>query len=498
MDYLGHYINGAFEFSKKKKLEDPQKIFFRSKESFFKTNPLYKAHISPSDFNDEIFRWPKNISCPIDDVFEKGKKVYLPWTKLSQKDRVKKLLPLKKIIKKETSALAKIISRETGKPLWESEGEINALIGKIDFVLGEGLKRIKEKRVPQAQGRIRFKSRGLFVVIGPFNFPLHLPFGQILPALVSGNIVIFKPSEKTPASGQKLAECFHRLKLPPGVFQMVQGGAEISEKLCRHQKGDGIFFTGSYKVGQKIKESLIKDYSKILALEMGGYNSTLIWDYKDKKQAVAETLKGCFWTAGQRCSSTSQIILHKSISSEFIEDFVCSAKKIQVDHWSKNPFMGALIDSSSVRRFFSFQEEIKKQGGKILLEGKKLKNKKGYYVTPGIYKMKFDKSSTIGTKETFTPQVLIYETKSLDKVLEMINHSSYGLVLSLWTEDKKVKEKIFYQAKVGLINYNLSSIGASGSLPFGGLGKSGNNRPAGAFAIDSCVTPLAEKSRDGF
>ena len=482
MNYLGHYINGAFEFSEKENLK----------------NFSGKAHISPADFDDEIFRWPQKQSCPLDFVFEEGKKAYLPWARLSMDERVKKLLPLKKIIKKEWPELSQIISRETGKPLWESEGEVKSLIGKVGFVLGEGLSRIKENYVPKAQGRIRFKSRGLFVVIGPFNFPVHLPFGQILPALAAGNTVIFKPSEKTAATGQKLTECFHKLKLPPGVFQMLQGGAKISEKLCRHKEGDGVLFTGSFEVGQKIKESLIKDYSKMLALEMGGYNSALIWDYKDKEQAVSETLKGCFWTAGQRCSSTSQIILHKNISSEFIKAFVNSAKKIQVDHWSKNPFMGSLIDSSSVQRFFSFQEEIKKQGGQILLEGKKLKDKKGYYVSPGIYKMKYDKFSPIGTKETFTPQVIFYEIKDLDTALEIINRSGYGLALSLFTEDKKVKEEVFYRAKVGLINYNLSSIGASGFLPFGGLGKSGNDRPAGSFAIDYCVTPLAEKGQDGF
>ena len=241
------------------------------------------------------------------------------------------------------------------------------------------------------------------MVIGPFNFPVHLSFGQILPALAAGNTVIFKPSEKTPASGQKLVECFHKLKLPPGVFQMIQGGAKISEKLCRHKAGDGVLFTGSFEVGQKIKESLIKDYSKMLALEMGGYNSALIWDYKDKEQAISETLKGCFWTAGQRCSSTSQIILHEKISSEFIKDFINSASKIEVDHWSKNPFMGSLIDSSSVQRFFSFQEEVKKQEGQILLEGKRLKDKKGYYVSPGIYKIKYDKLSSYWNEGNFYP-----------------------------------------------------------------------------------------------
>ena len=496
MKYLGHYINGVFEFSKK-----GQTV---ARQTSKKTQPSHKetfcgkVHISPADFDDHIFTWPKKLSAPVDEAFEKGAESYLQWTKLSLKKRVEKLAPLKQIIKKEIPELSQMISCETGKPLWESEGEVKALIGKTDFVLGQGLERIKEKTIPQAQGRIRFKSRGLLLVIGPFNFPMHLPFGQILPALVSGNTVLFKPSEKTPASGQKLAECFHKLKLPPGVFQMMQGGAQISKKLCRHKAGSGVLFTGSFAVGQKIKENLIKDHSKILALEMGGYNSTLIWDLKNKKQLIEECLKGCFWSAGQRCSSTSQIILHKNIADSFIKAFVQAAKNICVDHWSKNPFMGSLIDSSSVRRFFSLQKEVQKQGGTVLLEGKQLKDKKGHYVSPGIYKMKFKPSSSFGTQETFTPQVVIYETNDLDEALEMINHSGYGLSLSVFAKSKVIREEIFHRARVGLINYGLSSVGASGLLPFGGLGKSGNDRPAGAFAIDFCVSPLAEKNWDGF
>ena len=486
MEYLGHYINGSFR---------PPK----TKDSLGTLKGVkWKAHFSPADFEDKIFDWPAEALEFPEQVFEKGKEAYLPWTKLSLSDRIKKLQPLKSLLKKSLKELAQIISRETGKPLWESEGEVKALIGKTDFVLGPALDRIKTQIIPQVQGQIRFKSRGLFIVIGPFNFPLHLPFGQILPALVSGNSLIFKPSEKTPASGQKLAELFNQLNLPPGVFQMIQGGAKVSENLCRHQETDGVLFTGSFEVGQKIKEALLKAPSKILALEMGGYNSTLIWDYKDKKQVIEETLKGCFWTTGQRCSSTSQILIPKKLSSDFISDFVQAAKQIKVDHWSKEPFMGPLIDSFALERFFSFQEGITKGEGEVLLKGEKLKDKKGYYVSPGIYKMKAESKSSQETKETFTPQVLIYEVDSLDQAIELINYSGYGLVLSLFTEEEDIKEEIFHRAKVGLINYNLSSVGASGWLPFGGLGKSGNDRPAGAFAIDSCVSPLAERSKEAF
>lgn len=481
MEYLGHYINGSFNLPKAK--DSPEKL---------------KAHLSPADLEDQIFLWSAEDKEPPELVFKKGREAYLPWTRLPLSDRIKKLQPLKTLLKKNLKELSQLLSRETGKPLWESTGEVKSLIGKTDFVLGPALERIKTQIVPQAQGKISFKSRGLLAVIGPFNFPLHLPFGQILPALVSGNSVVFKPSEKTPAIGQKLAELFDQLQLAPGVFQMIQGGAKLSEKLCRHPELDGILFTGSFEVGQKIKEALVKEPSKILALEMGGYNSLLIWDYKDKKQVLEESLKACFWTTGQRCSSTSQILIHKKLSSDFLADFVREASQIKVDHWSKEPFMGPLIDSSAVERFFDLQKKIVDQGGEILLKGERLKEQQGYYVSPGIYKMPLGNLSQIETKESFTPQVLIYEVDTLDQAIEQINHSGYGLVLSLFTEEQAIKEELFHRAKVGLINYNLSSIGASGWLPFGGLGKSGNDRPAGAFTIDSCVSPLAERSREGF
>ncbi|MDE0092084.1 MAG: aldehyde dehydrogenase family protein [Oligoflexia bacterium] len=476
ISFLGSYVKGQFQSPPKKQ----------------------QKHISPADFKDLIFTWSEKNTEVIDSALLAGQKAYRGWSKLSLKKRVKKLQPLKTIIKQNIKSWSELISRETGKPLWESEGEVKALLSKTDFVLKEGLNRIQEQTVPKAGGRIRFKSRGLLLVIGPFNFPMHLPLGQILPALVAGNTVLFKASEKTPASGQKLAQAFDCLKLGPGVFQMIQGGAEVSKKLCKSKNIEGILFTGSYEVGQKIKETVIKDFSKILVLEMGGYNSALIWESADLDLAVEETLKGCFWTAGQRCSSTSQIILHKKIAKAFIKKFVAEAQKIQSDHWSKNSFMGSLIDSKAMKRFFSLQKDIEQRGGQILLKGKQILKDKGYYVSPGLYKMTFDKNSSFGTKENFTPQVICYETKSLEQALEIIHHSGYGLSLSVFSRNKKVQEEISQRAKVGLINYNLSTVGASGYLPFGGLGKSGNDRPAGAFAIDFCVTPLAEKMKGGF
>ena len=497
--YRGHYINGRFQlFTKKKSAKKTAEKTKGKPEGKIerKTKGGGKAaycSYSPADLEDLILKKPdEEATPPLDLVFEKGKQAWLSWSHLPLKARIKKLRPIKRILKARAKELAQTISRETGKPLWESRQETAALLGKTDFVLGEGLKRIEEES-PAPSARLRFKSRGLLAILGPFNFPLHLPYGQILPALVAGNAVVFKPSEKTQASGQKLAEIFAELGLLPGLFQMLQGGGKLGMQIAGAKAVDGLLFTGSFKVGQKIKEKLIKDHHKILALEMGGLNSSLIWEDADLDHAVSETLKSCFQTAGQRCSSTAQILVHKKIAKKFIEGFVEGAKKLSIDHWSKDPFMGPVIDSLAVKRFLAVRQEVKRRGGKALLNGGKLSSLNGYYVRPEIYKMEFHKSSFLSLEERFSPQAIIYELDDLNTALDWINYSGYGLVLSVFTQRKRLKEELFHRAKVGLLNWNLSTIGASPFLPFGGLGKSGNDRPAGAFAFDFCASPLAER-----
>jgi len=469
LNFLGSYIEGSFQkASQNKKL---------------------KKHISPADFKDVFFSWNEEPKLKLNSIALKGKQAGEKWSQVPLVKRIEKLKPIKSLIKKNIKSWGQIIARETGKPLWESEGEVKTLLSKVDFTLKEAVKRIETQRTNQ--GQIRFKSRGLCLVIGPFNFPLHLPFGQILPALLAGNAVIFKPSEKTPASAQALSLAFDELGLESGLYQMLQGGAKLSAKLCKNPFVDAVFFTGSFKVGQKIKESLIKNPHKFLALEMGGYNSALVWEDADLDLAVRECLKACFWTTGQRCSSCSQILLHPEIASRFIKKFVSEAQKIKPDHWSKNPIMGSLIDESALKNFFKVQKQAQKEGAQVLLKGERLFKDKGYYVSPGIYKMKFHKNSKLGKDETFTPQVILYETSHLEEALERIHHSGFGLALSVFSQ--KAKGFIARHAKAGLIYYNLGSIGASVQFPFGGYGKSGNDRPAGAFAIDSCVVPIAER-----
>ena len=472
--FKGHYLNGEF---------------------FSINTGKSRTSLSPGDFSDEIMEWREDVVSPVEEACTIGKEASLSWMQVPLEERKTYLLRLKEVFQKKFRELAEVIARETGKPLWEARGETRALAGKVSVTLCDSLKLIQDVQIPQAMGDkpgwIRFRPRGLIAIIGPFNFPMHLPNGQILAALLSGNTVIFKPSEKTPASGQYLAECFDEAGFPKGVFQMIQGGGSVSSRLCENPLVDGILFTGSFTTGEKIRASVARHYNKILALEMGGKNSALIWDYKDLKQAISETLKGSFWTTGQRCSSTSHIILNKALSSNFKQAFIKHTEKLSIGHWKNNPFMGPLIDEESVQRFFHYQKNIKKEGGECLLEGQKLSELQGHYVTPGVYQLKFNPDSSFQTEETFTPQVGIYEVDTLEEALNIINYSEYGLVLSLFSENRQVQEEVFYRAKVGLLNYNRSTCGASARMPFGGMGRSGNDRPGGVSMISSCVTPVS-------
>lgn len=451
---------------------------------------------SPADFTDKVFR-PKAFYGHVDKAVEAAKKAHKGWNHLSLDERSQHLKKIKEVFQKRSEEMAVLISRETGKPLWETRTEAAALSAKIDVTLSHSLKHIQteviENALPGVDGVVRYKSRGVFATIGPFNFPAHLPNGHIIPALISGNTIVFKPSEKTPAVGQLYAEIMHEAGLPKGVFNMVQGTVETGKKLTTHEAVDGVLFTGSYEVGLKIKQDTTQHFWKVLALEMGGKNATVVWKDANLNKALYETLIGSFLSSGQRCSCTSRILLHKDIYEEFVDRFYKSAKRIQIGHWKDDVFMGPLVSSDSVEKYIRFQEIAKREGAEPLMRGKALDlSYKGNYVTPSINIVnQYDPKSVYQKSEIFGPNVAIYKVDDFDQAIEMNNSTGFGLVMALFTKEKALYEKALLDAKVGLVNWNRTTNGASSKLPFGGMGKSGNDRASGDLAIQYCTVPVA-------
>lgn len=454
-------------------------------------------NISPADLKDEIM----TLEYRYDHVHlatRAARKAFLPWARLSTEKRFEYLRRLKEIYIAHTADMQECISRETGKPLWEALTEVKAMIGKIDITLDVSMKLVQEEKVenalPGVDGHIRHRPRGVMAVLGPFNFPGHLPNGHIIPAIATGNTVVFKPSELTPAIGQLMAQMFEKAEFPKGVFNVVQGVAETGRRLVSDEEVDGILFTGSYETGLKIKQATLDHHWKILALEMGGKNATIVWDDADLNKAIYESTIGSFWTAGQRCSGTSRIILHPKIYDQFLDKFYDTAKKLSIGYWKDNPFMGPLINADAVEKYLRFQEIAQREGSERLMRGKAfdVKDHEGYYVTPSICLVKESRKESVYQKsEIFGPNVAIYSTDSFDEALRINDSPGFGLVTSVFTKRRDLYEETRLRARVGIVNWNRTTNGASSRLPFGGIGKSGNDRPTAHYAVQYCTVPVA-------
>jgi succinylglutamic semialdehyde dehydrogenase len=476
INYLGNYINGEFI-----KFEDRSGVI---------------TDLSPADLTDHIMDVPFNYD-HVDKACYVAKSAFPTWARKSQQERNEFLMRLKELFISHESEMAEAIARDTGKPLWEATTEAKGLSQKIDITLNFSMKLVSEEHIPNVlpgvEGVIRYKARGVMAVVGPFNFPAHLPNGHMIPALAMGNTIVFKPSEQTPAVGQLYAQIIHKAGFPRGVFNLIQGDGECGRKLVINENIDGILFTGSYEVGLRIKQETMTHYWKILALEMGGKNATVVWEDADLNKAVYETIVGAFMTSGQRCSCTSRVILHEKIAEEFTARFYEAAKKISIGHWQDNAFMGPLVSSQSVEKYLRFQEIAKRENCESLMRGKVLDLKhKGYYVTPSIHLVgELDNTSVYQKSEIFGPNVAIYKASEFDEAMKIVNSAGYGLVMALFSKNRATYEDAIYKANVGLLNWNRTTNGASSRLPFGGTGKSGNDRPSAHFAVQYCSVPMA-------
>ncbi|MDR3605902.1 MAG: aldehyde dehydrogenase family protein [Oligoflexia bacterium] len=455
---------------------------------------------SPADFSDEIGRFAYSYAAA-DETVRAARAAFPQWRRTPSAERAEILKRYQAEIKKREDDLIQIISREVGKPLWESKTEVAAMINKVDVTINESAKLIADFEIPKIMdsttGVVRHRPLGVLAVIGPFNFPGHLPNGHIVPALLTGNCVVFKPSEKTPMVGQIMTECLEAAGVPAGVFNLLQGNGEVGRRLSVHEEVDGILFTGSYEVGTRIKQDTLQQHWKLLALEMGGKNPSIVWDDADLEQAVHETLFSAYVTAGQRCSATSRIIVHPAVIDAFTELFHAKAKNFSIGHPFDNPFMGPLVEQGAVDRYMKFVGIASREGCEIIMRGKALElPTRGNYVTPTICRVK--ESSVEATKksifqqtEFFAPAVAILAAKEAEEAIAQANATQYGLVASIFTKNRALYEKFVDGLNMGLVNWNKSTVGASSRLPFGGFKKSGNHFPTALTSTLYCTAPVA-------
>lgn len=455
---------------------------------------------SPADLTDELGVIFYSYGA-VDQAVEAARAALPGWKKTPAGDRAALLKKYQVALRRRQEEIVEVIAREVGKPLWEAKTELAAMINKVDVTAQESLRFVTDFELPRimenTHGACRYRPLGVLAVIGPFNFPGHLPNGHIVPALITGNTVVFKPSEKTPLTAQLMAECFEEAGFPKGVFNLVQGEKEVGRRLCVHEGVSGVLFTGSYEVGTRIKQDTLQQHWKLLALEMGGKNATLIWSDANFEAALIETLVSAFITAGQRCSATSRIIVSNAILERFVEEYHRRAKGFRIGHPFDEPFMGPLIDAASMDRYTKFLGIAAREGCEVVMRGKPLDaGRQGHYVTPSICwvrspSLEGTRKSVYQQTELFCPNVAVLGVDTLEEAIAQANATQYGLAASVFTQDRSIYEKCLQELEAGVVNWNKSTVGASSRLPFGGLKKSGNHFPTALTSTLYCAYPVA-------
>ncbi len=450
---------------------------------------------SPADTNDVVGRHGWNRSL-VNDAVASARNAFLDWRRLEPAARAALLKGYQVALKKHAEALARMIAREIGKPLWEAKTEVAAMITKVDVTLNEGVAFTQNHRIDDLPGEIRHRPHGVVAVIGPFNFPGHLPNGQIVPALLSGNTVVFKPSDKGAGTAVFMAQCFAEAGFPPGVFNVVQGAAPVAEALTTHAGIDAILFTGSVAVGQSIIAANAHRPGVLIALELGGKNPSLVLDDADLERTVREVAFSGFATAGQRCTATSRVIVTQGIAAQFIERLARAAKATTVGYiFDEGVFMGPVISEHTRRTLLAAQQlalkagfEARAPGGEVEVPGHA-----GFYVKPAVHVAPKNVTRLEGYTDTelFAPDLSVHIVDSVDEAIELANDTPFGLSAAVFTSSAQSFELCADALRVGVLHWNRSSAGASGRLPFGGIKASGNHRPAGILMGTSCLYPQA-------
>lgn len=394
--------------------------------------------------------------------------------------------------------LAEAICLETGKPRWEAVTEVESMIGKIAVSVDAHNDRCRTVmgELAGAATAVRFKPHGVVAVFGPFNFPGHLPNGHIVPALLAGNTIVFKPSGQAPLVGEIVMQLWEASGIPPGVINMVQGRRETGAALAEHPRPDGLFFTGSAETGKAFHRSFGGRPEKILALEMGGNNPLIVHEASDHDAAAYTTILSAYITAGQRCSCARRLIVPRGPEGDgFIERLASWTDRIRVGPYtdSPEPFMGPVISPHDAERLLFAQESLRKRGGVIIREMRSLRGITAL-LSPGL--MDVTAIEDRADEELFGPFLQVLRVSDFDAAVREANNTAYGLAAGLISDNPKHYDKFRRRIRAGVVNWNRQTTGASSRMPFGGVGSSGNHRPGAYFAADYCSYPVASIESD--
>jgi succinylglutamic semialdehyde dehydrogenase len=436
-----------------------------------------------------VWRGPGASEADVAQAVAAARSAFHDWSDRPREERIAALRRYKGALEARREAFAKALSRETGKALWETTAELGSMIGKIEISIAAYDERtgIKASDMPFGRAVLRHRAHGVMAVLGPFNFPGHLPNGHIVPALLAGDTVVFKPSEETPLAGQLMVEALEAADLPAGVVNLVQGGRETGAALI-DQPIDGLLFTGSAGAGAHFRRHFADRPDVILALELGGNNPLIVWDATDAEAAAGLIVQSAFITSGQRCSCARRLIVPEGHEGETIIEAVAAlADRLVIGPWdgAEEPFMGPLISDRAANAARSAADRL---GGRVIRAADKVSGAPDAFITPGLIEVSHLQTPD---EEIFAPILTIRRAATFDGALALANDTRFGLSAGLISDDAALWDRFLNRIRAGVVNWNRPTTGAAGSAPFGGLGDSGNHRPSAYYAADYCAYPVA-------
>ncbi|RIA22747.1 succinylglutamic semialdehyde dehydrogenase [Ectopseudomonas oleovorans] len=429
----------------------------------------------------------------VDAAVAAARTAFATWAAQSLDSRIAVLERFAVRLKDQADVIARAIGEETGKPLWEATTEVNSMVGKVTISIQSYRERTGEKSGPLADATavLRHKPHGVVAVFGPYNFPGHLPNGHIVPALLAGNAVVFKPSELTPKVAELTAQCWIDAGLPAGVLNLLQGGRETGVALAGHPGIDGLFFTGSSRTGNLLHAQFAGRPEKILALEMGGNNPLIVDQVADVDAAVYTIVQSAFISAGQRCTCARRLLVPQGEWGDaLLARLVQVAGQIKVGRFDEQPapFMGSVISLQAAAQLMQAQQDLLAKGATALLAMTQ-PQANAALLTPGILDVTAVAERV--DEEFFGPLLQVIRYASFEAAIDEANATVYGLAAGLLSDSRARYEQFWLHSRAGIVNWNKQLTGAASSAPFGGIGASGNHRASAYYAADYCAYPVA-------
>lgn len=430
------------------------------------------------------------------DALAAARGAFASWSTTPLGERIAAVRRFKAVLEARAADIARIIARETGKALWEAEAELGSMAGKVEISVAAQAERAGERASQAAFGRavLRHRPHGVMAVLGPYNFPGHLPNGHIVPALLAGDTIVFKPSEETPAAGEAMAGAWDEAGLPPGVFNLVQGGRDSGAALLAGDI-DGLLFTGSATAGAHFRRAFVDRPEVILALELGGNNPLIAWD-GDPAAIASIVVQSAFVTTGQRCSCARRLIVPAGKAGDAIVAAVDAlAGRLAIGAWNETPepFMGPLVSMGAAARALEQVRALEALGARIIRPFQRAAGRSAAFVGPGILDVTGIRAPD---EEIFAPLLQVRRVLDFDAAIAAANDTRFGLSAGLISGDDALWARYVERSRAGVLNRNRPTTGAAGSMPFGGLGASGNHRPSACYAADYCAYPVASFEAD--